>query len=182
MFICVIGISLLRNLFAGAILLSVYSLLAACLFIIMDAVDVAFTEAAVGAGISTILVLATILYTGQECQRHIKIKWAPLVLSLAVGGLLIYGTMDIPAYGKKDNPIHQYKVTKNYLEKSQKETGAPNIVTVILASKRGYDTLGEVVVVFCAGIGVLLLLGGFKRKSKNKLNTTNETDNEEVPS
>ena len=41
----------------------VFSLLSALLFIIMDAVDVAFTEAAVGAGISTVLMLTTLTLT-----------------------------------------------------------------------------------------------------------------------
>ena len=35
----------------------------------------------------------------------------------------------------------------------------PNLVTAVLASYRGFDTLGEVTVVLTAGIGVLLLLG-----------------------
>lgn len=39
-----------RDLFAGAMLFGMFSLLSAGLFLIMDAADVAFTEAAVGAG------------------------------------------------------------------------------------------------------------------------------------
>jgi len=178
MLICVISVALMRNLFASVMLLSIYSLLAACLFVIMDAVDVAFTEAAVGAGISTILMLATLLYVGQECQQSLKIKWAPLLLSLSVGALLLYGTVDIPPYGKQSNPIHQYKVSKHYLEKGQAETNSPNIVTSILASYRGYDTLGEVTVVFCAGIGVLLLLSGFKRKTPKYKNKNDKNKND----
>ena len=46
-----------RNLFAVVILSGIYSLLMAGTFTILDAVDVAFTEAAVGAGISTVLLL-----------------------------------------------------------------------------------------------------------------------------
>ncbi len=44
-----------RNLFAAVMLFGIYSLLSAALFVTLDAVDVAFTEAAVGAGIATIL-------------------------------------------------------------------------------------------------------------------------------
>ena len=40
----------------------------------------------------------------------------------------------------------------------------PNVVTVVLASYRGYDTFGETTVIFTAGIGVLLLLGMRRRK------------------
>ena len=41
----------------------IYSLLTAGLFVTLDAVDVAFTEAAVGAGLSTVFLVATILRT-----------------------------------------------------------------------------------------------------------------------
>ncbi len=76
----------LRSLFAAVMLFGMFSFLSATLFVVLDAVDVAFTEAAVGAGIATVLMLAT---------RY-----------------------------------------------------------------RGYDTLGEVAVIFTAGIGVMALLGG----------------------
>lgn len=167
MLLCVIAVAVLPNLFASVIILSIYSLLAASLFVIMDAVDVAFTEAAVGAGISTILMFATLLYVGQECQRSAKIKWVPLFLSLAVGALLLFGTLEMPPYGAEKNPVHEYTVSKQYLKQGQAKTGSPNVVTAILASYRGYDTLGEVTVVFCAGIGVLLLLGGLRLKRQS---------------
>ncbi len=56
-FLAVIGIAIirLRDLFAAVMLAGIFSLLSATLFTVMDAVDVAFTEAAVGAGISTLL-------------------------------------------------------------------------------------------------------------------------------
>ena len=47
----------LRNLFAVVMLSGMFSLTAAVLYVVMDAVDVAFTEAAVGAGIATVLDL-----------------------------------------------------------------------------------------------------------------------------
>ncbi len=49
-------------------------------------------------------------------------------------------------------------VAPGYIERSLEETGVENIVTAILASYRGYDTLGETVVIFTAGMAVLLLL------------------------
>ena len=47
-----------RRLFAVVVLAGAYSLVSAAMFVNLDAVDVAFTEAAVGAGISTVLFLA----------------------------------------------------------------------------------------------------------------------------
>ena len=50
----------LRNLIAAIMLAGIFSLLSACLFMTMDAVDVAFTEAAVGAGVSAVFLIATV--------------------------------------------------------------------------------------------------------------------------
>jgi multicomponent Na+:H+ antiporter subunit B len=58
--------------------------------------------------------------------------------------------------------VHQH-VANHYIAHGQAETGVPNLVTAVLASYRGFDTLGEVVVIFTAGIGVMLLLGRTRR-------------------
>ncbi len=169
MLLSVFAVIAMRNLFAAIILLSIYSLLAAALFMTLDAVDVAFTEAAVGAGISTILLLATLLHVGQDTKAKRILKPAPLLLVLAVGALLVYGTLDLPEFGNPQNQVHRSEITRHYLEKSPGktgETGIPNTVTSILASYRGYDTLGEVTVVFCACIGVMLLLGRQRGRRK----------------
>ena len=70
---------------------------------------------------------------------------------------MVYGTLDMPPFGEPDNPAHQH-VAPRYIEKSGEETGVPNIVTSVLASYRGYDTMGETTVIFTAVVGVLLLL------------------------
>jgi multicomponent Na+:H+ antiporter subunit B len=48
------------------------------------------------------------------------------------------------------------------------EIGVANTVTAVLASYRGYDTLGEVTVIFTAGIGVLLLIGERLRRRRKR--------------
>lgn len=158
MVVTAIAIGRVTRLFTAIMLLSIYSLLSASLFVLMDAVDVAFTEAAVGAGISTILLLATLTLTHEsQCHTCHHGRWQLLVVILT-GALLIYGTLDFPHYGDPHAPVHTH-VAPHYLEKSAGETGLPNVVTSVLASYRGFDTLGEVMVIFCAGIGVLMLLG-----------------------
>lgn len=151
----------LRNLFAVVMLSGIYSLFAAALYVVMDAVDVAFTEAAVGAGVSTVLMLGTLALTTQMEKVHKKPPLSALVLVLATGALLVYGTLDMPRYGDPTAPIHQH-VANRYIEKSGAEVGPPNIVTSILASYRGYDTFGETVVVFTAAVGVLAIIGRVK--------------------
>lgn len=157
--ISAIAIIRIRNLFAVIMLFSIYSLLSAGLFVVLDAADVAFTEAAVGAGISTVLMLASLALAKnheEKCPAHRP--WLPLAVVLVTGGVLVYGTLDIPAFGNPQAPAHVH-VAPRYITESMKETGVPNMVTAVLASYRGFDTLGEVTVVFTAGLGVLLLLG-----------------------
>ncbi|WP_262984479.1 Na(+)/H(+) antiporter subunit B [Colwellia sp. C1TZA3] len=152
----------MKDLFAVVMLLGIYGLLSASFFVAMDAVDVAFTEAAVGAGISTLLMLVVITMTGrtEKVTRH-KPLLALLVIAIT-GALLIYGTLDMPYYGSADAPIHHH-VAPRYINDSMQEVGIPNIVTSVLASYRAFDTFGEVVVIFTAGIGVLALLSVARR-------------------
>jgi multicomponent Na+:H+ antiporter subunit B len=166
--ITAIAIIRIRNLFAVIMLFGIYSLLSAGLFVVLDAPDVAFTEAAVGAGISSVLMLATLALTKHhEEKRPAHRPWLPLAVVLVTGAALIYGTVDIPSFGDAQAPAHQH-VAPRYIEQSAKETGVPNMVTAVLASYRGFDTLGEVTVIFTAGIGVMLLLGGRLPKKREQ--------------
>ena len=169
-----IAVIRLRDLFAAVMLAGIFSLLSAALFTVMDAVDVAFTEAAVGAGISTLLMLGTLaLTTSQEKPEYNRPRLLPLLVVIATGAALIYGTLDMPHYGDPAAPIHHH-VAPHYIEKTPEEIGVPNQVTAVLASYRGYDTWGETTVIFAAGIGVMLLLGASQRLRKG-LNDTDES-------
>ncbi len=177
--ISVVGIIVLRNLLAAVILLGLYSLVAAGAFVVMDAVDVAFTEAAVGAGISTILLLGALSYTThvQKPQKHNN--YAALLFVTVTGALLIYGSLDLPGYGSATSPVQAHpEVGRRFIDESILETGVPNIVTSVLASYRGYDTLGETAVVFTAGIAVLSLLGRRRRLTRDE--HSNSTDEEDL--
>jgi multicomponent Na+:H+ antiporter subunit B len=157
------GMVLQRNLFAVVVLFGIYSFLMATVLVALDAVDVAMTEAAVGAGVSTVLLLSALYLTGAQEAKPLHRPLLPLVLSLAVGGVLAYGTWDLPPFSDPRSPIHVHVVPR-YLNQVMEETGVPNVVTAVLASYRGYDTLGETVVVFTAGAGVIALLRRRKEK------------------
>ena len=146
-----------KNLFAAVKMASIYSLLSAGLFVVMDAVDVAFTEAAVGAGISTVLMLGTLALVGHSEHQPQHRPILPLFVVILTGAVLVYGTLDIPPFGDASNPAHHH-VAPHYLEESEHEIGIPHVVTSVLASYRGYDTMGETTVIFAALVGVLLLL------------------------
>lgn len=157
----------LHNLFAIVMLSGIYSLLAATFFVVVDGVDVAFTEAAVGAGISTVLMLGALSLTATQEKRNDSNTWLPLLIVVVTGAALVYGTLDMPAYGDPNAPIHVH-VAPRYISEALTETSVPNIVTAVLASYRGYDTLGEVTVIFTAGVGVLVLLVQSARRLRDR--------------
>lgn len=154
----------MRSLMAAVLLTGIYSFLSASWMLLLDAPDVAFTEAAVGAGLSTVLMLATLSLTGREAKPPVRGALRPLLLVLVTGAALVYGTLDMPHYGDPDAPIQRYP-SPSYVDRVAAETEIPNVVTAVLASYRGYDTLGETTVIFTAGIGVLLLLRGRSRRT-----------------
>jgi multicomponent Na+:H+ antiporter subunit B len=164
-FLCLTAFAILRltALFAVVMLTSVFSLLSAALLVNLDAVDVAFTEAAVGAGISTVLMLATLALTTRREKDRTRPRSLPLIVVFLTGFALIYGTLDMPRFGDPNAPVHTH-VAPKYLADTEKEIGMPNVVTAVLASYRGFDTLGEVTVIFTAGICVLLLLAASIRE------------------
>ena len=165
-----IAVMILRTgkLFAVIVMSGGYSLTSAAIFVNLDAVDVAFTEAAVGAGISTVLFLAAMSFLPAEEKaerksgsRHRQTLIASIVCVIA-GALLIFAALDLPAFGDPNAPA-QLHVAPRYLEESGTLLHIPNVVTTVLASYRGFDTLGETIVVFTAGLGVLMLLAGATR-------------------
>ena len=113
-----IAVIRMRNLFAAVMLTGIYSLVSAGLFTVMDAVDVAFTEAAVGAGISTVLMLGTLALVGYKEREPTRTPILPLFVVLVTGGILLYGISEVPPFGAADNPAHQ-TVAAQYLEESE---------------------------------------------------------------
>lgn len=168
-----------KDLLAVAMLLGIYSLLSASFFVVMDAVDVAFTEASVGAGISTLLMLVAISMTGRSDHHGRHKPLLALAVVIVTGSLLIYGTLDMPYFSSAEAPIHQH-VTPRYINDSMQEVGVPNIVTSVLASYRAFDTFGEVVVIFTAGMGVLALLSAVRRPEDSaKIDSFNHSMHEQ---
>lgn len=149
----------MRSLFGIVMLQGVYSLVCAAWFVSLDAVDVAFTEAAVGAGISTVLMLSAMLLADRKSAPvPMSRQWGPLLVCFFAGAAMFYAIGDMSAFGDANSPANT-GVGIDFIKKTADEVGIPNVVTAVLASYRGYDTFGEAVVIFSAGLGVLLLLG-----------------------
>lgn len=111
--ILAIAIVQVRNLVCAIMLAGIYSLMMALIWQNMNAVDVAFTEAAVGAGISTVLLLGTLLHTERVTKQEAKVHWPALAIVSLTGGFLIFGTLDMPEFGDPQAPIHTGRVTQN---------------------------------------------------------------------
>ncbi len=169
-----IAVMILRTgkLFAVIVMSGGYSLTSAAIFVNLDAVDVAFTEAAVGAGISTVLFLAAMSFLPAEekadskSQSRFDQTFIASAVCVVIGALLVFAALDLPTFGDPNAPA-QVHVAPRYLEESGTLLHIPNVVTTVLASYRGFDTLGETIVVFTAGLGVLLLLAGATRTRRS---------------
>lgn len=148
----------MRNLLGSAVILGIFSLLMALIYMLLDAPDVALTEAAVGAGVSTVLFVGTLAFTVQIPKpTSVFRRVTAFIVVLLVGATLIYSTRDLPVFGAADAPIHQH-VAPYYIEHMREDIDIPNLVTAILGSYRGFDTMGEVTVIFIAGISIVALL------------------------
>ena len=156
--------ALARTLVTAVVAFAAYSLGLAIVWLVFRAPDVALTEAAVGAGVTTALFLllvrrlgGTTAATSQQKQRNrqrtrpASVGVAALVtvgLLLTVPALPAVGSANAPAFGP---------VTEFYLDDAA-DRGVDNVVTAVLVVYRGFDTFGEIAVVFTAAVAVLAVL------------------------
>jgi multicomponent Na+:H+ antiporter subunit B len=124
MAVTVLVIARSRNLFGVIVLGGLYSFLMATVLVAMDAVDVAMTEASVGAGISTVLLLGALYLCKSEEAKPVQKPWLPLAVSLAVGAVLVYGTLGLPEFSDPKAPIHVHVVPR-YLNESSRRSTCP---------------------------------------------------------
>jgi multicomponent Na+:H+ antiporter subunit B len=83
-----------------------------------------------------------------------------LLLGLLVS-VLVLTVMNVNEFGE-----HSIGVGEHYLDNGVEEAGATNLVTNIVLDYRGYDTLGEVTVLFTATTGVAALFWREKHGKK----------------
>ena len=156
------GVSLfIRDLMAAAIAFGAYSFLMCLVWTGMGAVDVAFTEAAVGAGVSTVLFVATIYNITRlnpgKIKRSKVFSLSAAVIVIVTGLLLMKALADFPIFGDAYSPVNN-NVAAYYIEHAEHDTKVPNIVTAVLADYRAFDTMFETGVVFIAGLAIYSIL------------------------
>jgi multicomponent Na+:H+ antiporter subunit B len=153
--------AVLRDVLGAIIAFATYSLGIAVVWVVLQAPDVALTEAAVGAGVTTVLFLLTIAKTVRPSGERVfeRLDVPALGVSVLLVGVLLTTLGALPEIGSPDTAVLTSEVTNYYLENAYKEAGVKNAVTAVLAAYRGFDTLGEAVVVYSAGVGLLVVLG-----------------------
>jgi len=151
--------AVIRDVVGSIVAFAGYSFGVAVLWALLRAPDVALTEAAVGAGITTVLFLLTLART--TVTRSDRFEGISLRSGLAVVAIVVTVGATVPALpavGDPSAPILAGEVSQYYLTNAYDQTGVTNVVTAVLVGYRGFDTLGEVAVVFAAGIAMLLVL------------------------
>ena len=166
------AVALCEGVLVNTIVMCTFSLTMAATYLVMAAPDVAITEAAVGAGLSTALTLIVLSRLGYAGRDKVGYVWSDcsavrvfLAASIALSMFLalVCAVLDLPEFGDATSPANIQ--TADYFEHTSRYVGIPNVVTAILASFRGYDTMCETLVVFTAAMCVSLLLDGGGRKS-----------------
>ena len=152
--------AVLRDVLGAIIAFAAYSLGISIIWVFLRAPDVGLTEAAVGAGVTTVLFLLTITKTVRPPGERIvePIDWTGVVVAVLLVGILVSTLGALPPVGSADTPVATAEVTEYYLDNAYDDTEVKNAVTAVLAAYRGFDTLGEAVVVFAAGVGLLVVL------------------------
>ena len=153
------GAILAKDLISAVFILGTYSFTLALVWALLGAVDVAFVEAVVGAGLATVfflLTLSNVLEKDTQIRRS-AMPWTALIGLPIVAILLLYGAADLPAFGDPLSPASTH-ISPIYLEGSVEQTRTPNVVTAILMDYRSLDTLVETLVIFTAGIACALIL------------------------
>ncbi|GAB3664643.1 DUF4040 domain-containing protein [Halopiger thermotolerans] len=157
-----VATALFRDVLSVIIVFGAYSLGMAILYTFLLAPDVAMTEAAIGAGVTTLLLLLTIARTTRPSTDRLVERIhlpAAAVVSVFVGLVCFTIVPEMYEVGSTETAVWQnLEVTQHYITETYHETHVENAVTAVLAAYRGFDTFGEAVVVFGAGIATLLVL------------------------
>ena len=177
------GVALtVRHLMSASVVLGIYSFFMCLIWAGMGAVDVAFTEAAVGAGVSTIFFVLILFFTNASDDSRASIRTNILVGGLCVvfGYGLYVGVSDLPEWGDASSPVNTM-VSPYFIKYAYSDTKVPNLVTAVLADYRAFDTMFETVVVFIATLGIIMLFRRESNQVEDGLTTNHAVHNSEVP-
>jgi multicomponent Na+:H+ antiporter subunit B len=170
--ICAFATIMVKDLLSAAIIFGGYSFLMCLLWTEMGAVDVAFTEASVGAGVSTVLFFAAVHQTSRKVRPRKSgralAKIIGVLAALFTGLVLVIAEKDFPSFADPLSPASLH-LSPYYITQTLHDTNVPNIVTSVLADYRGFDTMFETAVIFTAGLAVIAILRRVKKDDRCEL-------------
>lgn len=171
------AIAYTNSIIKAVICMTLLSMMMCISYLFLDAPDLALTEASLSACASIAILLSAIKHlktsqlcipltdkvlvhetSGFVCSKYTQKKNILIAVFICalLCGTLLYVSSDLPQYGSVQAPIHNNS-SKFYITHTKEQVGIKSFVAAILASYRGYDTLGETLVVLIAGFGVLLV-------------------------
>jgi multicomponent Na+:H+ antiporter subunit B len=159
----------LKDLASATIVFAAFSFLACIVYAAMAAVDVAFTEAMIGAGVAAVVFFAALYRTSRDTgadKGDRRMKWSALVALVFAGALMMWTQADLPAFGSPGSAPSTH-VSPRFIEEGPGETGAENQVTAVIADYRGFDTMFEAAVILIAGLGTTLVLWPERRERES---------------
>jgi multicomponent Na+:H+ antiporter subunit A len=150
--VAALGVVRVRARMAVIALLGVVGVCTAMIFVLYGAPDVAMTQFAVET--LSVVLFVLVLYHLPRTRAH-PFRWSRLLdalLSLALGGLM-GGLVLLGARERLGEPVSQHLASASFPEALGR-----NVVNVIIVDFRALDTLGEIVVLLIAALGVLALM------------------------
>ncbi|MHC3437109.1 DUF4040 domain-containing protein [Natrialbaceae archaeon A-gly3] len=172
-----IFVALARDVVGAIVTFAAFGLGISVIWTLLAAPDVALVEAAVGAGVISVLLLITVVKTSgrstSENGTGLTEKFRPLNFPalFIIGALAIplgYTILSLPEIGDPAAAAvsETYPFSENgdrtpygfYIQETLEDTGFPNAVVSVLVVYRGLDTLGELIVAFSAAVSVMVVL------------------------
>ena len=148
----------LKSAFASCLTSSLFSISCAVLYFFLQSPDVAMTEASIGVFLSTAFFLMTARIIKTEIfVRPSKAKLAACLLCFVVLVFVLYSSvLTLGSFGNIESA--RGGSGDLHLLLSYQKYHIPNVVTTVLASFRGFDTMGETIIILTSALGVFLVL------------------------
>lgn len=176
--VCALAACLGKKLLTSITIFMSYSLIMSIIWVLLESPDLAITEAAVGAGVSSILFFVTLkkIHAVEhelsakktrdliEMEKHWEMKLfrrayraTAVIVGASIVIILLVTVSFLPEFGAANNPSSN-TVAERYITKGLEETGAVNVVSGMILDYRAFDTFGESCVLFIAATCVMILL------------------------
>lgn len=165
-----------KNLLSAIITGSIFSLFCALSYLVMSAPDVALTEAAVGACASTCILLSALRLFEEDSKKSERSNILYAIPCICLFIVLSHFISSVHAFGDI-NAITNNGAVEYYIQKSGEDIGLLSIVNSILASYRGFDTFIETLVIFAAGMCVMMILNSDSNDSNDSTAVNNTLSN-----